>query len=146
MMIDPVNKTEYNELVSVWESSVKATHHFLSEEDFEFYKELVPTFFDQVTLHCIRNENQRIVAFAGTNDGNLEMLFVEADQRGKGSGKKLLHDVIENLMITKVDVNAQNEQAVKFYEHFGFETKSTSELDSFGKPYPILHMELKAGK
>lgn len=141
-MIYPVNKTEYTELVQVWESSVKATHHFLSEADFEFYKELIPTFFDQVSLHCVKDENEQIIAFSGTNEGNLEMLFVAADQRGKGSGKELLLHVMEHSGITKVDVNAQNEQAVKFYEHFGFETKSTSALDGFGKPYPILHMEL----
>ncbi len=143
VMIDPVKKTEYDELTSVWESSVKATHHFLSEADFEFYKKLVPAFFDHVTLYCIKNEQQQIIAFAGTNEGNLEMLFVAADQRGKGSGKELLLHVLEHSGVTKVDVNAQNEQAVKFYEYFGFETKSTSELDGFGKPYPILHMELK---
>ncbi len=141
-MIHKVDKKEYHELVTVWESSVKATHHFLSEEDFLFYKKLVPTFFDQVMLHCVKDENQQIVAFSGTNDGNLEMLFVAADQRGKGSGKKLLEHVITHFGISKVDVNAQNEQAVKFYEHFGFETKNTSALDGFGKPYPILHMEL----
>ncbi len=141
-MIHQVDKTEYNELTAVWESSVKATHDFLSEADFEFYKELVPTFFDQVTLHCVKNESERIIAFSGTNEGNLEMLFVAADQRGKGSGKKLLEYAIAHFDVTKVDVNAQNEQAVKFYEHFGFETKSISELDGFGKPYPILHMEL----
>ncbi|MNU73989.1 putative N-acetyltransferase YjaB [compost metagenome] len=141
-MIYNVKSTEYDDLVSVWESSVKATHHFLSGEDFEFYKELVPTFFDQVTLHCVQNENQQITGFIGTNEHNLEMLFVAADQRGKGLGKELLLFAIRNLTVTKVDVNAQNEQAVKFYEYFGFETKSVSELDGFGKPYPILHMEL----
>lgn len=142
-MIYEVKNTEYDDLISVWESSVKATHHFLSEEDFEFYKELVPTFFDQVALHGVKNESGQITGFIGTNEDNLEMLFVAADQRGKGIGKKLLLYAFENLKITKVDVNAQNEQAVKFYEHFGFETKSRSELDGFGKPYPILHMELK---
>ncbi len=142
-MIYEVKNTEYGELVAVWESSVKATHHFLSEEDFEFYKELVPTFFDQVVLYGVKNESGQITGFIGTNEANLEMLFVAANQRGKGIGKKLLLYAFENLKVTQVDVNAQNEQAVKFYEHFGFETKSTSELDGFGKPYPILHMELK---
>ncbi|MNJ84655.1 putative N-acetyltransferase YjaB [compost metagenome] len=142
-MIYEVKNTEYDDLVAVWESSVKATHHFLSEEDFEFYKELVPTFFDQVVLHGVKNESGQITGFIGTNEANLEMLFVAANQRRKGIGKKLLLYAFENLKVTQVDVNAQNEQAVKFYEHFGFETKSTSELDGFGKPYPILHMELK---
>lgn len=53
----------------------------------------------------------------------------------------LLH-AINNLHITKVGVNEQNEQAVKFYERFGFKTISRSETDGMGKPYPILHIEL----
>ena len=50
---------------------------------------------------------------------------------------------IDHLNVTKVDVNEQNEQAVGFYKNYGFETVHRSELDSSGKPYPTLHMELK---
>lgn len=142
-MIYPVTHNEYNELLAVWESSVKATHHFLDPEDIVFYKALIPGFFDQVKLFAVKDENQRIAGFIGTNGDQLEMLFVAADRRGKGFGKKLLQYALEKQAITKVDVNQQNEQAVKFYAHFGFETVTISETDGFGKPYPILHLELK---
>ncbi|WP_294965720.1 GNAT family N-acetyltransferase [uncultured Flavobacterium sp.] len=141
-MIQKVNKTEYPELISVWESSVKATHDFLKPEDFIFYKELIPNFFDNVSLHCIKNDQQQIIGFIGTHDGNLEMLFVTADQIGKGIGKKLLLYAIEELKVTKVDVNKENLTASAFYKHFGFEIKSISDVDGCGKPYPILHLEL----
>ncbi len=36
---------DYPEIMKVWESSVKATHHFLKQEDFEFYKHIAPTDF-----------------------------------------------------------------------------------------------------
>jgi putative acetyltransferase len=71
------------------------------------------------------------------------MLFVNANEIGKGIGKKLLLFAIEKLNVKKVDVNKDNLQAVEFYNHFGFEVKSISDLDGFGKPYPILHMELR---
>lgn len=74
---------------------------------------------------------------------NLEMLFIDPEYRGKKIGKILLNYSIDNLNVTKVDVNEQNEQAIGFYKHFGFEVIGHSELDSSGKPYPILHMELK---
>lgn len=143
-MIHTVDHTEYKNLVSVWESSVKATHDFLKTEDFDFYKNLIPSFFNEVTLHCIKNENHQIVGFIGTNNENLEMLFVAENEIGKGIGKKLLIYAIENLNITKVDVNKDNFKAVAFYNHFGFETKSMSTVDGFGKPYPILHLELNS--
>lgn len=141
-MIYKVENSEYKELISVWESSVKATHHFLKMEDFSFYKELIPGFFDNVTLHCVKNEKSQIVGFIGTNENNLEMLFVAANELGKGIGKKLLLFAIEKLNVTKVDVNKDNIQGVEFYNRFGFTVKSVSDFDGFGKPYPIVHMEL----
>lgn len=53
-MIDKVAQTEYKDLMLVWESSVKSTHHFLTKEDFKFYKKLIPSFFENVILHGIK--------------------------------------------------------------------------------------------
>lgn len=71
------------------------------------------------------------------------MLFVDSRFICRGIGKILLLRGITNLKITKVDVNEQNEQALKFDEHFGFRVTSKSELDDMGKPYSILHMQLQ---
>lgn len=71
------------------------------------------------------------------------MLFIDPEYRGKKIGKTLLNYSIDKLKVNKVDVNEQNEQAVGFYKHFGFEIISRSKLDATGKPYPILHMKLK---
>ncbi|OTN89431.1 hypothetical protein A5819_001923 [Enterococcus sp. 7E2_DIV0204] len=32
------NKEDYRSIIKIWERSVKNTHDFLSEEDFNFYK------------------------------------------------------------------------------------------------------------
>ncbi|MDG4715065.1 GNAT family N-acetyltransferase [Winogradskyella marincola] len=141
--IDNIYKKEYKEVVELWEASVRATHHFLKEEDIEHFKPLIlNTYLDAVELKCIRN-NRKIVGFLGVAGQTLEMLFIHPDSRGKGIGKTLLNYSIDKLKVTKVDVNEQNEQAVGFYKHSGFEVIKRSELDSSGKPYPTLHMELK---
>ncbi|MBW1296308.1 GNAT family N-acetyltransferase [Aquimarina litoralis] len=141
--IDTIDKKEYEEVVRLWEASVRATHHFLKEEDIEYFKPLIlNTYLDAVELRCIRDNNKKIVGFIGVADQNLEMLFIHPDFRGKRIGKTLLDYSIDNLKVTKVDVNEQNEQAVGFYKHCGFEVIERSELDSSGKPYPILHMKL----
>jgi len=142
--IDVVHKTEYQDVVNVWESSVRATHYFLKEEDIQYFKPLIlNTYLDAVELRCIRNKDKDIVGFLGVAEDNLEMLFIDPKYRGKGIGKSLLNFGIKNLNITKVDVNEQNEQAVGFYKHSGFEVIARSEVDASGKPYPILHMVLK---
>lgn len=142
--IDRILKTEYEEVVRVWESSVRATHHFLKEEDIEYFKPLIlNTYLDAVELRCMRNDENNILGFLGAAEQNLEMLFIDPEHHGKRIGKSLLDHAMENLNVTKVDVNEQNEQAVGFYQHCGFEVIGRSELDSSGKPYPILHMALK---
>ncbi|MCR9226794.1 MAG: acetyltransferase [Flavobacteriaceae bacterium] len=144
LTIDKINKIEYSEVVNVWEASVRATHHFLKEEDIEYFKPLIlNTYLDAVELRCIRNSENKIVGFLGVADQNLEMLFIDPEYRGKKIGKALLDYAITKLNVIKVDVNEQNEQAVGFYKHCGFEVIGRSELDASGKPYPTFHMELK---
>jgi len=137
-----VQKSDYPEIIEVWESSVRATHHFLSEEDIQYFKPLILNqYLDAVTLFCTKDMDGRITGFGGVADGKLEMLFVHADERGKSCGKLLLRHAMSEFDALKVDVNEQNEQAVGFYEHMGFEVISRSPLDSLGKPFPLLHMQ-----
>ncbi|MTI33058.1 GNAT family N-acetyltransferase [Xanthovirga aplysinae] len=144
MMIESVIEEDYQELVELWEASVRATHKFLKEEDIQFYKPLILNeYLKAVELLCVRNENRQIIGFLGVAEGIIEMLFIHPLSRGTGIGKLLLKYAINTLKIYKVDVNEQNEQALGFYEHMGFKVVKRSELDSMKKPYPILHMEYK---
>lgn len=140
-MFRKIEVTDYPRLVEIWESAVSATHDFLKEEDFRYYKQQLPTYFQYVALFGWEKDG-RLVGFMGIAEGNLEMLFVDNDYRGAGIGKQLITYAIDNLQVTKVDVNEQNVQALGFYKHIGFQVYERSELDGEGKEYPILHMRL----
>lgn len=141
--IDRIDRDEYEDVVDVWEASVRATHDFLTEEDIAYFRPLIlNTYLDAVDLRCIRVDD-RIVGFLGVADRNLEMLFIHPKYIGQGCGKSLLEHAVKKMDVQKVDVNEQNNQALGFYERFGFKTISRSERDGSGKPYPILHMELQ---
>lgn len=142
--ITSVEPEEHDDLLDLWEASVRATHHFLKEENILFFKQTIHEhkYFELVELTCIRSENDSILGFSGIIDDSLEMLFIHPDAIGKGIGKALLKHVIETKKIHKVDVNEQNARAVDFYLHHGFKVISRSELDGTGKPFPILHLEL----
>ncbi|SHO64968.1 GNAT family N-acetyltransferase [Algoriphagus zhangzhouensis] len=141
--ISDISASEYQEVVDVWEPSVRATHDFLQEEDIAYFKPLIlEHYLDAVQLKAWRDEKNKILGFSGVADGNLEMLFIHPDSRGKGIGKTLLEYSITYLNVTKVDVNEQNEQAVGFYLKQGFTQIGRSEKDPTGKPYPILHLQL----
>ncbi|MBU6953043.1 acetyltransferase [Hahella sp. HN01] len=137
-----VEADEYPEIVEVWESSVRATHDFLSEEDIQFFKPLILNeYLKAVNLRCAKNADGKILGFVGVADRNIEMLFVAAEARGTGVGGCLLRHAIDELQAVKVDVNEQNPQAVGFYERFGFNIVGRSPVDGMGKPFPLLHME-----
>ncbi len=140
-MIRAIKVTDYPQLMKIWESAVINTHDFLKEEDFKYYKEQIPGYFEHVTLAGFEVDHV-LVGFMGAAEGNLEMLFIHNDYRGQGIGKQLTQHGIDHLEVTKVDVNEQNLQAVDFYKHMGFQVLSRSALDGQGKEYPILHMGL----
>lgn len=71
------------------------------------------------------------------------MLFVAPSEQGQGVGSVLCRYAIQHQAATKVDVNEQNPRARAFYEKMGFTIASRSEFDEQGKPFPILHMEIK---
>ena len=140
-MIRKVKATDYPRLMEIWESAVSSTYDFLKEEDFLYYKEQLPVYFQHVTLFGFEQEGI-LIGFMGIAEGNLEMLFVDDNYRGTGIGKRLITYAIGNLQVTKVDVNEQNIQAVGFYKYMGFSIYKRSNLDGEGKEYPILHMQL----
>ena len=140
-MIRKIKVTDYPRLIEIWESAVLSTHDFLREEDFLYYKEQLPVYFQHVTLFGFEQEGI-LIGFMGIAEGNLEMLFVDDNYRGTGIGKRLITYAIGNLQVTKVDVNEQNIQAVGFYKYMDFSIYKRSNLDGEGKEYPILHMQL----
>ena len=132
-----------NRLLSVWESSVRATHLFLSDGEIQSIKEYVPQALNGVAhLVVAEDEAGRAVAFMGVEDGSLEMLFIAPEERGKGLGKRLIEYGIEKYAVERLAVNEQNPRAKGFYEHMGFRVCQRSEYDEQGKPYPILRMRL----
>jgi len=133
---------DYQRIMEVWESAVLATHDFLAEEDFMYFKEVIPRdYLPNLEVYLIEDD-QEVKGFAAVAEGNLEMLFIHDDARGKGYGKVLYNFMKEKTGLTKVDVNEQNPQAIGFYEKMGFRQIGRSEKDGSGKEYPIIHMSL----
>ncbi|AUN02478.1 GNAT family N-acetyltransferase [Clostridium botulinum] len=140
--LNNINKDDMDNILNVWESSVRATHTFLKEEDIISIKPQVKEGVYYVSkLLCVRDEKGAIQAFMGVHQSKIEMLFVDSNSRGNGIGKKLINYAINVLNAKFVDVNEQNTQGVGFYKHMGFDTFKRSEFDDYGNPFPILHMK-----
>lgn len=114
----------------------------MTEDDIQFFKTMLPDVLPRLELACVRNTAGLVVGFVGVSQRNVDMLFIHADWRGQGIGRRLLQYAIDTLQATTLDVNEQNPQALGFYLHLGFEVTGRSEQDGSNKPYPLLHMRL----
>jgi len=150
ILIEEIKKSErpaelVQNLLEIWEKSVRATHTFLSEKEILKIKEYVPDAICNVeTLLVLRekSEDSQRLGFMGIENKKIEMLFLSPDARGKGFGKMLVQYGIEKYSVKEVTVNEQNPKAKGFYEHLGFKTYKTSADDEQGNPYPIAFMKL----
>ncbi len=132
------------QLLAVWEASVRATHLFLSDAEINQIKEYVPQALNGVKhLIVAKMEDDEPVAFMGIENNRLEMLFIAPEERGHGLGRQLMQYGIENYGVSELTVNEQNPQAVGFYEHMGFKTYKRTDFDEEGNPYPLLYMQLE---
>lgn len=129
-------------LLEVWESSVRATHLFLSNDEINGIKRYVPEALNGVPVLIVaEDENGNPVGFMGVAEKMLEMLFVSNESRGQGIGKNLLQYGMEKHEIKELAVNEQNPLARGFYEHMRFAVYKRTELDEQGNPYPLLYMK-----
>ncbi len=141
--IQPYNDTFKEEIVLVWENSVRATHDFLNSSDIDYYKKIVSGIdFNSFPVFCLTDAD-KVLGFMGIAEHKIEMLFLAPEHIGKGFGKILMNFAINELAVDKVDVNEQNQNAVNFYSKFDFVPYDRTDKDDEGKDYPILKMKLK---
>lgn len=132
---------DHQALLDIWEQSVRATHHFLSEDDI---RALLPVVRDDalpaLEVWVLSDEASRPVGFMGLDGSKLEALFISPASFRKGYGKRMLEHARKLKGALQVDVNEQNPSAVAFYLRNGFAVAGRSEKDSQGQPFPLLHL------
>lgn len=144
--IQPYNDKFKEQIILVWENSVRATHDFLVPSDIDYYKKIVSSIdFNSFPVFCL-TEADTVLGFIGIAENKIEMLFLAPEHIGKGLGKTLMNFAINELDVNKVDVNEQNHNAINFYSKFGFLPYDRTDKDDEGKEYPILKMKLEIKK
>lgn len=130
-------------IVDVWEAAVRATHHFLTEDDIQFFKPLVWQELAELHLDCVRDADGVVAGFMAVVEDKIDALFVDPAWHRAGIGRRLVTYAVEDRAAVRVDVNEQNALAVSFYCRMGFRVEGRSELDATGKPFPLLHMHYR---
>ena len=137
------NNSLLNRLTELWEASVRASHHFLREEDIENLKPYVTEGLASIRHLYVVFDTDAPTAFIGIQDEKIEMLFVSPQYLRKGIGKQLVNMAVKNHKAIFVDVNEQNPGARAFYEKLGFVEFGRTEMDEQGNPFPIIEMRRK---
>lgn len=130
-----------NALLDVWQASVCASHHFLTEADIRTLTPQAEEALLQIETLWIVEDDLRPVGFMGVQEHKIEMLFLHPDYFRKGVGKELVQRAFRELAVEYVDVNEQNPDAARFYERMGFHTFRRDDTDDQGNPFPILRMK-----
>ena len=143
MQIRLSRSDEQPRLFQIWHDAVRATHGFLSEEDFQFYAALVrDEMLPAGEFWVAADQDDRPLGFMHLLDGKVEALFVDPSLHRKGIGRALMKHARDLSPKLKLEVSEQNPDGVAFYESLGFKQVGRSPLDGAGRPYPLLHMEL----
>ena len=131
-------------LLDIWRRAVDATHHFLAPGDRRDIEADVVALIPRTPFEVALDEHERMVAFRLLDGSHLAALFVDPQFHGRGVGRALVEDALRRHAELSTDVNEQNLRARGFYEHLGFEPCGYSENDGLGRPYPLIHLRLKA--
>jgi putative acetyltransferase len=131
-------------VVEIWAAAVDATHDFLTPEDRAAIGQEVEGFLPAAPLMLAVDGRDRPLGFMLIDGSHMEALFIDPEHRGAGVGRILIEYALAVHPILTTDVNAQNGQAVGFYEHMGFERTGWSATDGQGRPYPLIHLRFGA--
>ena len=139
--IRPGRPADHPALLDIWLRAVRATHHFLEEDDIQFFLPLLrDRYLGMVELWVAAGEDDAPVGFIGLDGSKVEMLFVDPDRHGRGTGRALLAQAAALKGALTLDVNEQNPGALLFYRRCGFHQTGRSAVDGMGKPFPLIHM------
>ncbi len=127
-------------LLEVWEASVRASHHFLTEADIVRLTPQAEEALRYIDTLWVMEDDELPVGFMGVQERKIEMLFLHPSHFRRGLGKMFVERAFRDLDVEYVDVNEQNPDARKFYERMGFKVFKRNAYDSEGNPFPILEM------
>jgi len=147
LQIRPARPEDREGMLTLWERSVRATHHFLAASDVVALRPLVAEELagDTVDWWVLARSGGAPSGFMGLGQDSVEALFIDPDHQRQGGGRRLMAHAQRLLGGSlAVDVNEQNEAALGFYQSLGFAVIGRSPLDAGGRPYPILHLQRPA--
>lgn len=124
-------------LVRIWENSVRATHLFLSDDEIKQIKSYVPQALNEFSHLIIAKNEGNAAAFMGCENGRIEMLFLAPSARGKGLGKALVQYGVCTLTCGKLPLTGKIRRLSAFIGIWALKPTGERILTSRETPIPF---------
>ena len=135
--IRTAHEADLDTLTDVWERAARSSHQFMDAGDFEALRPFIrDSYLPSMHVRLAALDGVP-VAFVGSHDGHVELLYVDPAHHGHGLGTRLLAEVAPG-GAHSVEVYADNSAGVGFYLSRGFHQTRRHETDAAGRPYPMV--------
>lgn len=118
---------------------MEATHGFLTPADIDEISHEVAEYLRSEAELWVAEHAGTPAGFLGRDGEEIAALFVDPALHRSGVGRRLMNHAAR-LGADWLQVNEQNPGARAFYERLGFVAGERTEVDSAGRPFPLLTM------
>jgi|GEM_PF-6649458 putative acetyltransferase len=142
MKIRKAEKSQLEEIAAVWEDSLKTADFIFIKEDIEkikhkMVKEYLPQMDDIYVYYSFFNE---VVGFVAVSEKTIKILSVASWGQSGGLGTSLAEYAVKELGAENAEVLSEKKDAMAFYKHIGFKTKSESFVELCDKNFALTCM------
>ncbi len=130
-------EADLDALTDVWERAARSSHAFMDPGDFDDLRPFIrDSYLPSMDVRLAESQGD-LLAFVGSQDDHVELLYVDVPFHGRGLGTRLLAEVGPR-GAHSVEVYADNTTGVGFYRSRGFRETRRRPLDAAGRPYPMV--------
>ncbi|PWK72817.1 GNAT family N-acetyltransferase [Aminobacter sp. AP02] len=136
--------TDRNPLADIWLKASRVGHPFLTEADLVDQQAKVREIYLPQAENWVVELDGQPVGFIGLIDSFIGGLFVDPAAHGHGLGKALVAHAAQLKGSLDVEVYAENEAAVAFYDRIGFAEVLRKPHDDEGLLHEVIRMRRTA--
>lgn len=129
-------------LSSIWHDASQQAHSFLGAPRLQEQRALIETVYLPNSETWVACQTGKPVGFIGLLDNLIGGLFVDPNRQGGGVGRALVAHALKLKGELHLEVYAENEKAVAFYQKLGFEETTRRAEDDDGLPFENIQMRL----